>query len=238
MGDDIFDRQGTLDASRPPHPVSVAPFQLDVTEVTVDAYRRCVEDDACSPPAELRRQIQTEPHCSWYESNRGNHPVNCVSWHQAHAYCTWAGKQLPTEDMWEFAARGKAGRTFPWGKDVPGEIWGLPRDVHDRLQGGCRTSDPLARNHSDYDTIPVGCAPRGGTPEGVLDLAGNVMEWTASPHCNYATKKCDETKRVIRGGTNDIHNRGWVIWSVVRWAAPPEDVTNLYGFRCARLDKP
>ena len=235
MGDDVFDPQKTLDGSKPPHAATVPPFQLDVTEVTVDAYRRCVEDGACSSPKEQPKRLGAPP-CSWYELNRGNHPVNCVSWRQADAYCKWAGKQLPTEEMWEFAARGKAGRTFPWGNEVPepGVSWGVPRDVYDRLQGSCRTPD----KSSDEDTIPVGCAPRGATPEGVLDLAGNVMEWTASPYCDYATKACKEDRRVIRGGTNDVFNRGWAIWAIVRWADAPESASGLYGFRCARLDKP
>lgn len=233
MGTDALAPEGEFDGARPEHTATVPAFHIDVTEVTVEAYRRCVEDGACSLP-EQKERVRHEPPCNWYEANRGNHPINCVSWHQADAYCRWTGKQLPTEEMWEFAARGKHGRDFPWGPGVPNQRWGAPPDVFERLQGSCRTPD----KSSDYDTIPVGCAPRGATPEGVLDLAGNVMEWTASPYCEYATKKCNNALRVVRGGFNDWFSCPACIWSVGRGGVDPGIRAGTHGFRCARLDKP
>lgn len=233
MGDDSISPQGELDSSKPSHLATAPPFSIDITEVTVDAYRRCVEDAACAVPDKKPRELG-DPPCNWYERDRGNHPINCVSWYQADAYCKWAGKQLPTEEMWELAARGKTARMFPWGPGVPGARWGAPRDIHERLQGTCRTED----RSSDHDTIPVGCAPLGATPEGVLDLAANVMEWTASPSCEYSTGKCDDKLRVVRGGINNILSYPSMIWSVSRGAAEPQVTAPTHGFRCARLDSP
>ena len=233
MGTDAVAPNGELDNDRPSHFATVPPFRIDMTEVTVDAYRRCVEDGACSMPEHKPRPLQRPP-CNWNEAGRGAHPINCVTWHQADAYCKWTGKQLPTEEMWEFAARGKHGRDFPWGPGVPNHRWGAPADVYERLEGSCRTPD----KSSDYDTCPVGSAPLGATPEGVLDLAGNVMEWTASPHCSYATKKCDDKLRVVRGGTNNWYSFPSTILTHGRGGVDPDASGGTHGFRCARLDKP
>src|SRR3569832_758584 len=91
----------------PVQPVELTPARLDVTEVTVDAYRACVASGACSEPV-------TGGACNWDVADRGNHPVNCVTWHQAMPYCSWAGERLPTEEEWDTAARGAERRAFPW----------------------------------------------------------------------------------------------------------------------------
>lgn len=233
MGHDGISPEGQLDDSHPAHFASVPPFQIDITEVTVDAYRRCVEDGACSLPEQQPRELARPP-CNWYETSRGHHPINCVSWHQADAYCKWTGKQLPTEEMWEFAARGKTERIFPWGPGAPGSRWGAPPDIFERLEGSCWTED----RKSNFDTCPVGSAPRGATPEGVLDLAGNVSEWTSSPYCKYAGKKCDDMVRGVRGGVNNWHSFPHWTWNTYRAGVEPGVTSNLVGFRCARLDKP
>jgi formylglycine-generating enzyme required for sulfatase activity len=142
-----------LPAARAPDPSS---FELDVTEVTVDAYRSCVEAGVCGAPA-------AGENCNWGLADRANHPINCVDWRQATTYCGWAGKRLPTEEEWEVAARGVLGREVPWGNEPPGKqlCWG-----------------PTSGGH----TCPVGSFPAGDNPEGVKDLAGNVWEWTSSAY--------------------------------------------------------
>jgi formylglycine-generating enzyme required for sulfatase activity len=234
MGHDGLSPEGELDDSQPSHNASVPPFQIDVTEVTVDAYRRCVEDGACSVPENRKRELLAEPLCTWYEADRGNHPINCVTWYQADAYCKWAGKQLPTEEMWEFAARGKTDREFPWGRSAPNSRWGIPPGLFERLYGSCKTET----NHPNDDTCPVGSAPKGATPEGVLDLAGNVAEWTASQYCSYTTKKCDPDSRILRGGTNNWYGAPYILRNVMRWSAKPKLVWSWFGFRCAKLGAP
>ena len=79
------------------------------TEVTVRQYRTCVDAKVCSKP-ETRQD-----HCNWDKRGKEDHPVNCINWHQAKAYCESVGKRLPTEAEWEKAARGIDGEVYPWG---------------------------------------------------------------------------------------------------------------------------
>jgi formylglycine-generating enzyme required for sulfatase activity len=144
----------------PYHEVHVDGFLIDRTEVTVDAYGACVEAAGCTEPA-------TWPGaCNWSNVAAALLPVNCVDWQQAVDYCQWVGKRLCKEAEWERAARGSLGAIFPWGNgsascDLAVMFrHGLP---------GCGTGM----------TWEVGSKPQGASPSGILDLSGNVWEWTA-----------------------------------------------------------
>jgi formylglycine-generating enzyme required for sulfatase activity len=183
--------------------VKVSPFSLDVTEVTVDAYKRCA---TCSAP-------DTGGYCNWGVSGRGSHPVNCVDWNQATAFCAAVGKRLPTEEEWEWAARGTTrGTTYPWGNGAPGRQLCWDGEGSDLGKG------------NRHGTCPVGSYPGGDSPEGIKDLAGNVWEWTAS---NSATA------RVLRGGgwSSDIPAG---VRAAIRVDNDPGDRNGGLGFRCAR----
>lgn len=127
-----------------------APYCLDRTEVTVAAYEACVKAGAC---------VARTPYFLGDST-----PMTNVSWHDARAACAFRGGRLPTEIEWEHAARGTDDRLYPWGSwhpDCPyavlwGETWGT-----------C----------SGYGPSPVGGRTKGASPYGVLDLAGNVLEW-------------------------------------------------------------
>jgi formylglycine-generating enzyme required for sulfatase activity len=125
----------------------------------------------------------------WAEQLRyPNRPVTGVSWYEAMAYCCWRGARtrLPAEAMWERAARGDSNRLFPWGDDFPDDL---------RLNYGPRG---IGR------PTPVGFFPLGATPEGVLDMAGNVFEWCLdawSPTPDGSGIIADAAAhRVVRGG--------------------------------------
>jgi len=120
--------------------VRVSPFYLQRTEVTNAEYRRFDPDH--------------DPEAA------ADHPVTNVSWYDAMAYAAWLGGALPTEAQWELAARGVAGRRYPWGNERPS-----------------RRRANFGQAGTSGATTPVGSFPEGATPEGIEDLAGNVWEW-------------------------------------------------------------
>ena len=177
----------------------VWPYCLDVTEVTVGAYGECVADGKCAKVN---------------GGERADHPVVNVDWHEATAYCGWAGKRLPTEEEWEWAARGgPAGTTYPWGNEAPGRQLCWNGEGNDLGKGNRK------------GTCPVGSYPSGNSPQGVKDLAGNVWEWTSSTY--------DTSMRVFRGGSwfNDASPN--VAAAFRNWFTPGYRNAFL-GFRCAR----
>ena len=180
--------------------VTVAGFWLDVTEVTADAYAACVRSGRCTADG-----LQCSDTATYGASGKGNHPINCVDWSQATAYCASIGRRLPTEEEWEWAARGAArGSAYPWGDDAPGGqlCW-------NRKNGTCA----------------VGLFPAGDSPQGVKDLAGNVWEWT---HSNFYA-----SSRVDRGGGWSSSNPD-VVRASSRRGRAPSDRSHDLGFRCAR----
>jgi formylglycine-generating enzyme required for sulfatase activity len=115
---------------KPSHKVTLHPYCMDKTEVTVAAYRACSDGGGCkrAPLENSWAEITSAEHkaydplCNARDASaRGQHPINCVDWEQAENFCREQDKRLPTEAEWEFAARGPDGRRYPWGDDPPTE---------------------------------------------------------------------------------------------------------------------
>jgi formylglycine-generating enzyme len=142
------------------HEVTLSDFEIDVTEVTVEKYARCVAASGCSPPS-------FPPGDPRYDVP--SYPVTHVLWQDAANYCTWAGARLPTEAEWELAARGKINNAFPWGNIYSPRL----------CNHGAFADDPSDARDGFVGLAPVGSFPDGATPTGLLDMAGNASEWVA-----------------------------------------------------------
>jgi serine/threonine-protein kinase len=200
--------------AQPPHMVTLSAYCMDLTEVTVAAYRRCMAPGCTAP--------RTEGAYNWDVAGRENHPINCVDWNQARAYCQSLGRDLPTEAQWEYAARGTDGRLYPWGNEAPAsQLCFGPAEAP-------RTS-----------TCAVQSFPSGNSPFGLFDMAGNVWEWTLDFRSPYTTASATDptgptsgTSRVFRGGS--WLNGADAVTATVRDGFSETSFASNFGFRCAR----
>lgn len=190
-------------------------FSIDRTEVTVRDYLGCVAAKGC--PA-------VDPKGARCNANLGaghdEYPVNCVEWGAAAAFCHWKGKRLPTSAEWERAARGNDERKYPWGNDLP--------------------RDQLCWRHEKQgseSTCPVGAHPAGASPAGLLDMAGNVAEWTAT-----RVPTPFGISYVVRGGGFAVDDIAMAAPDDLDYRADrsserdPTDGALDVGFRCAKGD--
>ncbi|HON65899.1 MAG TPA: SUMF1/EgtB/PvdO family nonheme iron enzyme [Phycisphaerae bacterium] len=195
----------------PPHQRELPAFYLDATEVTGAQYARYLQETGAKPPAHWNGPVPPE--------GKADHPVTNVTWFDAMRYAIWAGKRLPTEAEWEKAARGTDGRRFPWGN--------APLKDGGNLGGG--------------KIRPVGGYPNGASPFGLLDMAGNVWEWTADwyeayPGTAVRLVHFGQKYKVIRGGGAEYfyslnENTGRC---ALRGRILPYAGEDYLGFRCAR----
>ncbi len=192
-----------FDGERPQHQVTLSDFYLQEHEVTNGEYRRFDPDHR--PDA------------------RDNHPVGYVSWGDAMAYAEWLGGTLPTEAQWEFAARGRDGRKYPWGDE----------DV---------TCERANYAECERTAVAVKSYEAGATPEGIYDLAGNVWEWCLDWYAPYeSTGQTDPTgpaesslsrpARVLRGGSFSFNP--WYLRAAIRFNYYPDVRGVNIGFRVA-----
>ena len=249
MGTD--DEPWAYDNERPAHEVDVAPFRIDATPVTNEAYRAFVEDagyhDArlWSPAGWAWRQEAGLEHPegwhregdrSWSVRRFGHRedlpseePVEHVCWYEAEAFATWAGKRLPTEAEWEYAASWSPDgvkRRYPWGDEDP-------------------TPARAGLGRERWAPSPVDAHPTGASPHGVLAMVGDVWEWTSTtfhgypgfrsfPYREYSEVFFGEDYRVLRGGSWATHPSACRT-TFRNWDFPIRRQI-FCGFRCARDD--
>ena len=189
---------------------------LGKTEVTVEAYARCVTDGACQAP-------NTGGACNWGVAGRERHPINCVDYDQASAFCAHFGGRLPTAEEWEYAAKGGESRIYPWGDDPVTDKRANFADAQFKKKYP-RSFDVPGQDDGWVESAPVGSVPGRRDGQGLLDMVGNVIEWTSS---EYLTGQME-----ARGG-------GWATDTVSRRLRPsyrtgrPRSYWHAtFGFRC------
>ncbi|MEZ4309534.1 MAG: SUMF1/EgtB/PvdO family nonheme iron enzyme [Polyangiaceae bacterium] len=198
----------SLPEERPQHEVAVGRYYLDLTEVTTGAYKKCIADGKC-------KTTHTTTFCNEPHTDRDDHPINCVDWEMADAYCAAVGKRLPTEREWEYAARGGAEqRGFSWGEEPP-------------------TPERACYMHGE--SCPVKSFAAGAF--GLYDMSGNVWEWTSSWFGPYPAEAQTGTHKVYRGGSWSRRFPKW-LRNAIRNRYTVNEFSSSIGFRCAKSIEP
>ena len=234
------------------HRVFLDAFYVDTYEVTNAHFQQFVQATGYRTQAEregggkIRAGAQTwaqVPDANW-RAPRGNgssivgreaHPVVQVSWHDAKAYCTWAGKRLPTEAEWEKAARGPDGRLYPWGNEIDGTKANF-----------CDRNCPFAWKDTAVDdgyrsTAPVGSYEAGKSSYGAYDMAGNVWEWVADWYnAKYYRRSPARNPQGPTSGTQVVLRGGSWLYTAPdfrvteRAGVPPDRRNENIGLRCVQ----
>ena len=227
------------DANETPRTVNVSAFSLMRKEVTNAQFAAFIDESGRVTDAERRGfgyvwtgRWGRVPGADWRHpfgpesdiAGKDEHPVLQTSAGDAAAFCRHYGLRLPREEEWEFAARGTERRRYPWSS--PGESDPL-LDAQGARRANFGTIACCAPDDSDgyTRTAPVGSYPAGASPFGLLDMAGNVWEWTASPFPG----KPEQT--VLRGG--GWGNNPYCLRTSYRHGNPPDIGLDMVGFRCA-----
>jgi sulfatase modifying factor 1 len=217
------------------HTAHVADFYLDKYLVTNAQFKKFVETNPEWQPGSVPAQLDNGNYLKHWKTPgeplaEANHPAVNVNWYAAVAYCRWAGKRLPSEAEWEYAARGGRDALFPWGNEPP--------DKSRANYGGSGLGT----------TSSVGAYPANGY--GLFDMAGNAWEFTRDEWKLYSeisggdgvAKKSElrdaqeflqvKTRRVIRGGS--FGGAPVNLWVDYRDSHPPNGSREFVGFRCAK----
>ena len=211
----------------PAHAVSIGGFWIDQAEVTNAQYRRCVEGGVCSERLTCKKGEPT-----YVDPAKTDHPVVCVTWDDAQAYCEWAGARLPTEAEWEYAFRGQQDSIYPWGDSFDGS----------RLNY-CGTNCMESHADDEYDDGYPNTAPVAGFPQdvgwsGAIGMSGNVSEWVADWFGPYSTEALSNPTGPESGNEKVLKGCSWFFppaycRGAARPSVDPGARYDYLGFRCA-----
>lgn len=195
----------------------LAAFRIDRHEVTAAKYATCVSEKKCPAAKKGKR-------CTTGVLGKQNHPINCVTWMQAEAYCRWAGGRLPTEAEWTTAAKNP-GQKFVWGNE-----WPPPSGAANLADRNAKAKTPFWETIDGYvdgfpETSPVGAFVEHSAPSGMTDAAGNVMEWTA----DWYTRR--KRARVVRSSSFGHFQKDEIAFDYRNFYVPGTTSAHI-GFRC------
>ena len=208
------DDEHALPLEKPQRTFSMDAYWIDSIPVTNKMYQQCMDAGVCGNPASIYEQFDDPAYA--------DNPVVFITWFQADEYCHWVGGKLPGEAQWDYAARGSDGRLYPWGNTEPNQY---------------------LLNYKDIIgfTSPAGSYPDGASPFGVLDMAGNVREWTDdwfsetffldAPDANPSGPAEGEYKVLKGGGYSDPRE---IVRLTTRCFHDPISPGANRGFRCVR----
>jgi len=241
----------------PAHSVNLPSFWIDKYEVTNRLFARFIEEGGYNNP-----EFWSQEGWAWKERNHisaplywntgqyssgtdyPDYPVVGVSYYEAEAYARFAGKELPSEAMWEKCARGSMnpGYKWPWGNEFHKDISGVR--VHCNYNGNDGYEDPYPQ------LAPVGAFPTGASPYGAMDMAGNVAEWTKDWYsASYYRESSQDnpqgpssgTEKTVRGASwvnsSTTSSPGYTFRNPARLHKDPTERKHYIGFRCARIAK-
>lgn len=243
MGSPFDDNYEAEQNHLPQHPVTLNSFWIDRTEVTALQFTSFLNENLEASGMRSWIEISSLYSTISFDGDQfepidglATHPAVEVSWYGAMAYCQWANVRLPTEEEWEYSARGSDNLVFPWGNEFDGG----------RLNF-CDTNCPrdsiktISADDSYTTTAPVGAYADGQSWVGAYDMAGNVAEWMVNTPYTYTNPNANPssgpvfldsltTQRVVRGGswangfdfTRSFH-RAW---------PSPNETSDFVGFRC------
>jgi formylglycine-generating enzyme required for sulfatase activity len=177
-------------------------FYIDIEPVTNLVYKKYVEETKYPRPSIWERHP---------ELAADELPVVGVSWMDAVQFCKWAGKELPTEEQWEKAARGEDARTYPWGEDAP-----TPKDA-------CYRVDEQSK------LLPIAGYEKNRSPYGCHVMVGHVWEWTKTNSID------EEASCIVKGGSWSDPPEPEYLSTYARLDASKKEKIELIGFRCAKL---